>query len=190
VSKVSLAWPSRACTTLTDSPLPNWQARVVVPELVEAGAVRSARGLDIRTPYIPERGTPDWLPGMGREHQTVLRRQILRKMRRERIDNDGRQRNAARGCRRLRWCQVGRTAGNTDQLPMDAHNSAQKVDPGPPSNRSIRLGAFPTLQPGSPKRDTGPAQHRPVPIRSRWRAARPETLSPTAALCPRTDCAQ
>jgi len=54
--------------------VPDQQAGVVVPKLVEAGPGGRICGLDNSSPYVPERRAPDRIAGIGDEHQTGERR--------------------------------------------------------------------------------------------------------------------
>jgi hypothetical protein len=81
-----------------------------VPELVEASAVWRDCGLDGSPPNISKRSTPYRTLSIGDEHETTLERRIRGQVRRERIDCDCRQRDAAYGCRCLRRREERRPA--------------------------------------------------------------------------------
>jgi len=62
------------------------KARVVVPEIVEAGPVRCPGSLDGCPPEMPELRAPDRLPALVEEHEVVGRER--RTMGREGVDDD------------------------------------------------------------------------------------------------------
>ena len=80
-----------------------------MPQIVEAGPLRRRGSHDGGPPEMSELGAPDRLPALIDEHEIVGRER--RKVGREGVDDDLRQRNAPDARLRLGWREERLTAG-------------------------------------------------------------------------------
>jgi hypothetical protein len=115
--------------------VPDEQARVEVPQRVEGGRLWEAGRLHGGSPHPGgERGPPDGRPQLGGEDERVGGPGV--EVRRERLEHDLGEGDGPDGRLRLGRREVGRPAGQGDQLAVDGQLAAQEVDPVDPTPKA------------------------------------------------------